>query len=806
LNVSADKRERRRLKRNRLRKARARHDAHQREAASRHLRAWDAAGAAESALQARVYREAVEHAAQAVRLAPRDRSVAALYVNAAERSRDLRHRLAALEHYVALADSFEALATLAALHSGNGNADAARTFAAKARACLPRGLRRRRNWLALLDRVERETAPVKAAEATAPATDAQGVLPLGGTMVVQTPVAAPAPSAKAAVPSGTSVRGVSAAATLESVIPAPAAGVMPTPAEPMLTIPVRLSAHISGLDALARPLADSLGDVRMALHATQLRDAESFDRLLGMERTRGLIHLSHQEETARKVLSVFLGRALLADEVGLGKTIEAGLVLTEYLVRGRVQTALVLVPPTLVRQWREELETKFGIEVATTEDAAFRSNPRELWARTGVIVASLATARAERHRSAVTGRPWDLVIVDEAHTLKNHRTESYALVQRLQSRFLLLLTATPVENHVEELYNLISLLRPGHLGGRAAFVRRFAGANGQLSETTRAEIRTLLSELMIRNTRALSGVQLPPRFARTLLVEPGADEQALYAQLASALRSIAQGGRVRALLSTLLQEAGSSPWAVRGTLEKAAADPGLPDAVRGAVTEASDFARRATGSEKSRALLQALHASHGATVVFTRFRGTLSFLGDVLDRERLAHVRVHGGVAPAERLALIDRCRERGGVVLSTDVGSEGLNLQFCHRVVNFDLPWNPMRIEQRIGRLHRIGQDHPVEVLNLCLAGSIEERILQILDERINLFELVVGEIEMILGHLDSGREFPDLVLDAFAQHEEAERMRSFTRIADALAAARERYRAVKAFDEALFRNELGV
>jgi SNF2 family DNA or RNA helicase len=194
------------------------------------------------------------------------------------------------------------------------------------------------------------------------------------------------------------------------------------------------------------------------------------------------------------------------------------------------------------------------------------------------------------------------------------------------------------------------------------------------------------------------------------------------------------------------------------------------------------------------------------TVVFTRFRGTLSFLGDALDRHGVAHVRVHGGVPPAERIALIDRCRDQGAVLLSTDVGSEGLNLQFCHRVVNFDLPWNPMRIEQRIGRLHRIGQDHPVEVLNLCLAGSIEERILQILDERINLFELVVGEVEMILGYLDSVREFPDLVLDAFAQHEEAERLRSFTRIADALAAARERYRAVKTFDEALFRNELGV
>jgi superfamily II DNA/RNA helicase len=145
-------------------------------------------------------------------------------------------------------------------------------------------------------------------------------------------------------------------------------------------------------------------------------------------------------------------------------------------------------------------------------------------------------------------------------------------------------------------------------------------------------------------------------------------------------------------------------------------------------------------------------------------------------------------------------------VLLSTDVGSEGLNLQFCQRLVNFDLPWNPMRIEQRIGRLHRIGQEHAVDVVNLCLAGSIEERILEVLDRRINLFELVVGEIEMILGYVEGGREFPDLVLDAFGEREEAERARSFACIGDALAAARERYGAVKLFDEALFRNELGV
>src|SRR5207245_4863 len=390
-----------------------------------------------------------------------------------------------------------------------------------------------------------------------------------------------------------------------------------------------------------------------------------------------------------------------------------------YLLRGRVRRALVLAPPTLVGQWREELASKFAIETRGTET-------RAPWDGDGVVVASPATARSDRHRDAVLARPWDLVIVDEAHTLKNRRTESYALVERLKTRFLLLLTATPVENRVEELYNLVSLLRPGHLGGRAEFVRRFADGGGRISEAGRAELRGLLAEVMVRNTRALSGVMLPPRFARTLLVAPGAEEHGLYEALAGALRSLAGDGRHRQLLSLLLQEAGSSPFAVRGTLGRLLADGALPEPIRHALTGAVELAGRATGSEKATALLRALAAAPGPAIVFTRFRGTLGFLGEVLGRAGVRFERLDGDVPVAARAAAVERCRD-AGVLLATDVGSEGLNLQFCHRLVNFDLPWNPMRIEQRIGRLHRIGQTEPVEVLNLCLAGSIEDRILPV-------------------------------------------------------------------------------
>jgi SNF2 family DNA or RNA helicase len=742
---------------------------------ARRSRADDLAVAVERHIRARDWLAAVEPAARAAALAPGDRFIVSLYVQAAEGSRNVRHRIAALEHLARIVPPTAVLlGSLAELHRAVRNRERAAQLVADARRLLPARGASRQLWVGRLDEVERWAQAAGEGEAQ----DQQHALPL-----------APRAATNGAAPS-----------------PAPTPDTPPATAPATLDIPVTVASDVLGLDVLAGVPVSSPEDTTLARLAMALADAESFDRLLAAEHAQGLLRLSHQEETARKVLAVLLGRALLADEVGLGKTIEAGLILSEYLLRGRVARALVLVPPSLVGQWREELASKFGISSRSTEDEAHRRDPIGLWDGAGVLVASLATARAPRHRDAVVGRPWDLVIVDEAHTLKNHRTESYALVERLQTRFLLLLTATPVENRVEELFNLVNLIRPGHLGGRAAFVHRFGKGGGSRAEAARAELRVLLGEVMVRNTRVLSGVSLPPRFARTLLVEPAPDEQALYAGLAAALRLPEATGRVRPLLSLLLEEAGSSPLAVRQTLARLAGAEDIPEAIRAALTNAADLAGRASGSAKARALLQALSGSDGATIVFTRFRATLVFLAEVLGRAGVRHERLDGNVPPAERAVTVERWRATGGVLLSTDVGSEGLNLQSCHRLVNFDLPWNPMRIEQRIGRLHRIGQEHPVEVLNLCQADSVEERILQVLDERINLFELVVGEIETILGYLDDGREFPAIVLDAFAERSEPDRTRAFGRLGDALAAARQRYRAVKAFDEALFRSELGV
>ena len=194
---------------------------------------------------------------------------------------------------------------------------------------------------------------------------------------------------------------------------------------------------------------------------THLGFAQGFDELLCLPHLTGVEPFWHQIETVRKVLKQFRGRVLLADEVGLGKTIEAGMVLKEYALRGMAERVLVLTPASLVGQWREELvETKFRLSFATTHDQLLRDDPRAFWAQKR-IVASISAARRREHSEHLLGAAFDLVIIDEAHHLRDRSSQSWKLVDALNKRFLLLLSATPVQNDLVELYSIMTLLKPG---------------------------------------------------------------------------------------------------------------------------------------------------------------------------------------------------------------------------------------------------------------------------------------------------------------------------------------------------------
>jgi superfamily II DNA or RNA helicase len=527
--------------------------------------------------------------------------------------------------------------------------------------------------------------------------------------------------------------------------------------------------------------------------------AQGFDELLCLPHLDGVEPLLHQIETVRKVLKQFRGRVLLADEVGLGKTIEAGMVLKEYALRGMAERSLVLTPASLVGQWREELESKFGLAFATTYDPLLRDEPPAFWAKDR-IVASIATARRREHAERLIERQFDLVIVDEAHHLRDRSSQSWKLVDSLNKRFLLLLSATPVQNDLVELYNLLTLLKPGIFKTLKEFRLAYMTPGKPRQPANSERLRALMRGAMIRNTRAVVALKLPRRHATTIKVDGGPGEAEAYSDLAAAARRLATQGearRERLALRHLLGAAGSSPKAAAGAVARVAArNPGDPVWAE----LANRWAAIETGGKEAALIELVRRNPTEKKLVFVHSRETLAHLGDRLEMAGVSLARFHGSLSGPEKDAAIAAFREHASVLLCTQSGGEGRNIQYCNTLINFDVPWNPMAIEQRIGRIDRIGQSREVFVFNLVTRGTLEEQLLTLLDEKISMFELVVGEVGAILGGLEEEREFPDLVLDAWLGETEATRLQAFEALGQRLEQARQQHEDAKALDEKLF------
>jgi SNF2 family DNA or RNA helicase len=520
-----------------------------------------------------------------------------------------------------------------------------------------------------------------------------------------------------------------------------------------------------------------------------------YDQLTCLSSLTAIDKYWYQIETAKKVLRQLGGRALLADEVGLGKTIEAGLIIAEYLARGMVRSLLILTPASLVSQWQLELSEKFNISTITTDARDLQQAPEEFWTENPRIVASINMAKSAKHYAFVTNRAWDLVVVDEAHHLKNRSTLNWKLVNDLQKRFILMLTATPVQNSLVELFNLLTLLKPGLLQTEALFKKQYVDSkNGRMPKNPE-QLRSLMREVMIRNTRALVDVKLPKRFATTITVVPDKAEQQLYQDLSAYLR-LQTAGLDRLSRTNLLMRAGSSPGALADSLKQLSKR--LPD------EELLSLAKRAAQIkqvEKAKILVEMLGKSRQKTLVFSAHKATSLYLAKALQTANIPFAEFQGGMSLKEKDAAIASFRDEVGVLLASETGGEGRNIQFANAIINYDLPWNPMKIEQRIGRIHRIGQVQDVFIFNFCLKDSIEEYILQILHDKINMFELVVGEVETILGNADSELDFSEVVMDIWLQHQvKPELDQAFNQLADNLLQAKDRYREIQILDEQIF------
>lgn len=455
--------------------------------------------------------------------------------------------------------------------------------------------------------------------------------------------------------------------------------------------------------------------------------------------------LPHQIDTAWKVLFPMGGRALLADEVGLGKTIEAGIVIKELQLRGQANHVLVLAPANLTGQWANEMRSKFNFPCWV--------NKREYgWNWHPFCVASIDLAKRSPHAEIIQSIEYDVVVVDEAHRLKNPNTTNYQFVRSVKTKNLLLLTATPLQNDLKELYHLVDLLRPGYFGNFSDFQSAFM--LNKREPRNAKELQDVLSGVMIRHHRNECVIQFPNRHVHLLPLELTQPERALYNAVVHYLRGEyrrrKQMNKSVLGLLTLLREVCSSSFAALGTIEAMGLEELIP------------LAKQIRQNEKARVVTEFLRRTRDKVIIFTEYVQTMEYLAMHLQAAGFPVLTYHGGLGRWTRAMTQHQfCRSEVPVLISTESGGEGINLQFCHQVINYDLPWNPMRLEQRIGRVHRLGQAHDVHVYNLSTRGTIEEHMLELLAEKIQMFTQTVGHLERLLHSRKSGESLEKHALE---------------------------------------------
>ncbi|USK58782.1 DEAD/DEAH box helicase [Peribacillus asahii] len=481
---------------------------------------------------------------------------------------------------------------------------------------------------------------------------------------------------------------------------------------------------------------------KLAIEVTKDLVISDFEGLQAPKYLPYLKPLPHQLEAARQVVEEMNGKAILADEVGLGKTIEAGLILKEYMIRGLVKKVLILVPASLVTQWAFELNTKFHIPAVTQRKSY-------VWDSCDVVVSSIDTAKRTPHSEMILNQDYDLVIIDEAHKLKNNKTKNYEFVQKLKKKFCLLLTATPIQNKVEEIFHLVSLLKPGHLGNAKLFAEKYKGKGRTIQEDQ--HLKELVNTVMIRNRRADTKIEWTKRQVETIIIDFSKTEQALY-DAVSQFKVHSDGvGHSSFSTLTLQREACSSREAVYYTLKNMKAKYENPSPTLTAMID--DILEKVNETErnsKAEKALELIKKIDDKVIIFTEYRATQLYLQWYLQQNGISSVPFRGGFKRGKKDWMRELFQKQTQVLIATEAGGEGINLQFCNHLINFDLPWNPMRLEQRIGRIHRLGQEKDVMIYNFATRNTVEEHILKLLYEKIHLFEKVIGELDDILTKLD--------------------------------------------------------
>lgn len=450
--------------------------------------------------------------------------------------------------------------------------------------------------------------------------------------------------------------------------------------------------------------------------------------------------------------------ALFADDVGLGKTISAGLVLNELQTRKKVRRALILCPKVLLEQWKEELEKHFGILSVYAVGGQLND-----WLRQGIQVVITTYETARDRMDAIRAASFDMLILDEAHKLRNlHGTSSppvlasniYASLANRDFKYVLMLTATPIQNRLWDIYSLLDCLSAakGHehpLGAPDVFLARYV-ADGStqartLRQATKEEFKRKLEHYMVRTSRQGARLAFPERRVVPEQCQASSAELHLQQLVGSALLNL------NALARTSLAEAlMSSPRALLAQVRRMETNATLNSATRQRFEDGVQAAGVGCKLAKLLTIVNQLRSENPGmwrAIVFTRRIETLNLVSEQLQAAGITTAAISGKGAINQSLASFNADPPRANVLVSTDAGAVGLNLQKCNVVINYDLPWNPMILEQRIGRVQRLNSNFKnIEVLNLTVKDSVEDHIVARLLSKLQMIASVVGDIEAIL------------------------------------------------------------
>ncbi len=467
-------------------------------------------------------------------------------------------------------------------------------------------------------------------------------------------------------------------------------------------------------------------------------------------------HLPHQTQGALKIIKEMNSTALLADEVGLGKTITASLVLKEGIVRGFIKKALIITPPSLVDQWVAELKEKFELNFTIIE------NEKD-WDTTNFAIASLDRVKIYQKGSFKHHKaheiPWDLLIVDEAHKLKAKSTIRWKFVDKIKKKRFLILTATPFQNDLIELYNLLHLLKKGHLGTIQEFKKKFLFRGNKRHPLNPKELKAKLEEVMIRRKRVDTIIEYKKRIPRIAAVELTPQEKKIYEDTCELLKEQyydCHGYEIngKLIIYAMLPKITSSSKSAIESLQRIVNDKKYHQRTRELAQKILNQYKHLKKDSKVEKFIQIVKKirqedPEAKILVYTKHPTTLEYIIEKLAPLKLKIVPFTGGIDREEKTEIIRQFKEQADMLISTETGAEGLNFQFCNNLINYDLPWNPMTVEQRIGRLDRIGQKKDMNIWSLATKGTMEEHVVDLIINKMCCVGLVIGELPIILFNL---------------------------------------------------------